>query len=301
MANYNNGHFIKSAVNSVLNQTCKAWELLIVDDGSEDNSVSVIRSMAAADSRIRYLQNDRNRGVGCTKRRLVENCRGDMVAVLDPDDTITEDALAVMWAAHTHKPEASLCWSEHWICDEFLNVITKSSSNFGGDSFAGYIFARSGDIHHFWTFKRDAYFKTSGFDPSFRLAEDQDLFYKLEEIGATHHVDKPLYKYRQHSGSISIGDKRAAAFACHLVAMCAALRRRKSLISPEIWEKQRQVVWRRYKSFLEWGVPKIELALAMRVQHSITSVVELSWSNSVLKQALRYRLGRASKLLLKRL
>jgi hypothetical protein len=86
-----------------------------------------------------------------------------------------------------------------------------------------------------------------------RLAEDQDMYYRLEEVGATRWVNQPLYRYRRHSGSISIGNRTAAAFAHHLMAMAAALQRRRVLLSKGAWEFQRRAVLQHYTEFVEWG------------------------------------------------
>ena len=133
MANYNNGHFITQAVNSVFAQTYDDWELVIVDDCSTDDSVSIIDTLVATDDRIRMFKNDKNRGVGYTKHRAVEESRGTIVAILDPDDVITEDALAMMLKAFSENPSAVLCWSEYWQCNEYLEILTQSCSEFAGD------------------------------------------------------------------------------------------------------------------------------------------------------------------------
>jgi len=296
MANYNNGHFITTAVQSVLAQTHRAWELIIVDDSSTDNSINIIESLAAKDRRIRLMQNHQNRGVGYTKHRAVEESRGAIVAILDPDDALTENALAVMWKAHSENPSASLCWSEHSVCDERLTEIEKSSSKFRGDSQMGCLSSQPGDIHALWSFKRDAYNRTQGFDTKLPLAEDKDLFYKLEEVGATYHVDETLYFYRQHSGSVSIGDRVANAYAYHLIVMCAALKRREPLLTQHSWEQQRQVIWKRYENFVYWGVTEIDLVLAAKLQRSISSDLQLGWAKSTFGKALYFRLRKTLRL-----
>jgi glycosyltransferase involved in cell wall biosynthesis len=292
MANYNNGQFITAAVNSVMAQTHSDWELIIVDDCSTDESVAVIKSLAVHDRRIRILQNERNFGVGFTKRRAIENCRAEVVGILDPDDLIAENALKVMLASHNENPSAAICWSEYYLCDEVLNVIEESRALFKGDAKMGYLLARPGDIHHFWTFKREAYLQTDGIADSLRLAEDQDLFYKLEEVGSTQHVDQVLYYYRHHQGSTSIGSNTAKASAFHLLVMYAALKRRENMLPKAIWLQQRHKVCEYYEQFLEWGAPKLELGLAARLQHTFSDVHKISLAKSPLAKAIRFRLNK---------
>ena len=265
MASFNNGHLLPHAVQSVLSQTTSDWELVIVDDGSSDDSVKVAQEFAAVDKRIRVFINEKNMGVGFTKKRGANECQGTLIGILDPDDALTPDALAVLSEAHASNPDAALCWSEHLKCDDQMSPIEASNSQFRGDAEMGYLSALPGDIHHFWTFKRQSYLQTAGFDISLRLAEDQDLFYKLEEVGATKHILNILYHYRDHSGAISLGDKTAAAFAMHLISMFAALDRRRTLVASSVWKTQCELIHEHYRSFSEWGIPKLKLRVAFRL------------------------------------
>lgn len=289
MANHNNGHLIVTAINSVLAQTLHSWELIIVDDCSTDNSVAVIEELIPNEERIKFLKNDKNRGVGYTKHRAVAECHGDLVGILDPDDALHENALAIMSLAHAENPTAALCWSDYWLCDAELKPIEKSTSIFHGDNNMGYMLAQPGDIHHFWCFKRSSYSKTKGFMVSLRLAEDQDLFYKLEEVGATHNVNETLYYYRHHSGSTSIGENTANAFAYHLIVMCAALRRRMPLLPIDIWLQQCEAVCQQYDNFFDWGATGIDVLLAAQLQRSISSVCRPRKVKSVFAKALKYQ------------
>jgi hypothetical protein len=81
---YNGGPYIGRAIESVLSQTFRDFELLVIDDGSTDNSCEVIEGIP--DNRIRLLRNDGNRGLAWTRNRLVDEARGEYLAWLDQDD-----------------------------------------------------------------------------------------------------------------------------------------------------------------------------------------------------------------------
>ncbi len=81
---YNAEKYIESCMDSVLAQTYKNWELLLIDDGSTDGSAEKIR--AYSDRRIRFYQNDGNRGIPYTRNRGLELARGKYIAFLDADD-----------------------------------------------------------------------------------------------------------------------------------------------------------------------------------------------------------------------
>ena len=84
MPAYNSQSYIRSAIDSVLAQTFKGWELLVIDDSSIDNTAEYVR--AYSDRRIRYLKNAQNLGVAETRNKAIEIARGKYIAFLDSDD-----------------------------------------------------------------------------------------------------------------------------------------------------------------------------------------------------------------------
>lgn len=84
MPTYNCGRFIRESIESVIAQTYTAWELLIVDDCSTDNTAEVVA--AYKDSRIHYLRNEQNRGAALTRNRALREAKGRYIAFLDSDD-----------------------------------------------------------------------------------------------------------------------------------------------------------------------------------------------------------------------
>ena len=91
MPTYNCGRFIADAIQSVLAQTYKAWELIIVDDGSTDNTADIVTSFS--DPRIRYLSNEQNMGAALTRNKALREAKGHYIAFLDADDLWTPEKL----------------------------------------------------------------------------------------------------------------------------------------------------------------------------------------------------------------
>ncbi len=265
MANFNHADLIGAAIASVRAQTIHEWELVIVDDGSSDDSLSVIAKAVAGDARVRVESCKRNRGVGYVKKRCAELALAPVVTILDPDDCLSENALEILVNAHREYPEASLIWSDHHLCDENIQIVKTTSCKYKGDAVAGYLANTLGNIHHCWSFKKDYYSQTEGFSQDFPLAEDQDLFYKLEEVGDTHHVPHVLYYYRVHEGGVSAGDRTAEAYGWHLLAMSEALRRRKRYWSSDRLNEAKQTVDDRWVGFFEWGIQSVSKSLLRRL------------------------------------
>lgn len=84
MPTYNCGRFIRESINSVIAQTYTAWELLIVDDCSTDETQSIVRTFD--DPRIRYMRNEENIGAALTRNRALREVKGQYIAFLDADD-----------------------------------------------------------------------------------------------------------------------------------------------------------------------------------------------------------------------
>ena len=91
MPSFNTGRFIKEAINSVINQTYTNWELIIVDDCSNDDTNEIINSFE--DSRIKYLKNDTNMGAAICRNRALKEAKGKWIAFLDSDDLWKKDKL----------------------------------------------------------------------------------------------------------------------------------------------------------------------------------------------------------------
>lgn len=94
-ASYNYAQYIEEAINSVINQSYQDWELIIVDDGSSDNSVEIIKSYCEKDNRIKLFQheNGQNRGLKETILLGLEHATGEWVAFLESDDFFAPDNL----------------------------------------------------------------------------------------------------------------------------------------------------------------------------------------------------------------
>lgn len=86
MPAYNAAAYIESAIRSVMDQTYGAWRLLVLDDGSSDDTVEIVQRLAKQDSRIALFRNEENCGAARTRNRGLDLCSDGYVAFLDSDD-----------------------------------------------------------------------------------------------------------------------------------------------------------------------------------------------------------------------
>ncbi len=226
IANHNDGKYIKDALASVEKQTYKNYEVVIVDDGSNDDSNVILKELESK-SNYRVYYNDGNHGCGFTKRKCVDLANGDICGFLDADDALTPDALEVMVASHLKHPATSIIYSRYHFCNKDLVPLYISNHQCTIPDNSSFLEYKRGAISHFVTFKKSFYYMTLGINDQFRIAEDLDLYFKMEEVGKTLFIDKPLYYYRNGTGNnTSLNENVVKASYWEIIAKTEACRRR---------------------------------------------------------------------------
>ena len=92
MATYNRAYCIEKAINSVLNQSFKDWELIIVDDGSTDNTEEIIKKYLS-NKKIKYIKLKKNSGVNVARNRAIKEVKGEYCLILDSDNELKSNIL----------------------------------------------------------------------------------------------------------------------------------------------------------------------------------------------------------------
>lgn len=236
IAQYNNGKYFEDCYSSIIAQTYQNWEVIIVDDGSQDDSVAQMKKFIGNDSRFKLYINEENKGCGYTKRRCAELASGELCAFLDPDDAITNEALEVMVAEHAIYPEASMVYSQPFWCDEHLDIRNERTSQQIQNGLPDF-FDFEGYVFHLVSFKKKFYEQTEGLNPYLQRAVDKDLVFLLYEAGDCVFVNKTLYKYRVHGKSISLSGNEDKAYFWYWVAILDAAKRRNVNIENVFVEK----------------------------------------------------------------
>lgn len=250
VANYNNGKYFEDCYKSIIAQTYTNWEVIIVDDGSTDDSVTLIEKIIKDDTRFKFYENAENKGCGSAKRRCAELATGEICAFLDPDDAITSDALSLMVAEHIKIPEASMIYSNLYFCDQNLNIQYENKSK-QIENFNPYFFNFEGDVSAFLSYKNSFYKKSQGINSYLQRAIDRDLLFLLYELGPAYLLDKAFYLYRIHNNGISTNQNQDKAYFWFWVTIIEAAKRRninvenlfveKALVSRKQFYLQREI------------------------------------------------------------
>jgi teichuronic acid biosynthesis glycosyltransferase TuaG len=120
---YNSERFIGEAIRSVVNQSFNNWELLICDDGSTDNSVSIAKNYASRDSRISVIQNKNERGAPGARNSCLDIASGRYIAFLDADDLWLKNKLELQ-ISFMKSNSYTFVYSYHQVIDEDDNFIS---------------------------------------------------------------------------------------------------------------------------------------------------------------------------------
>ncbi|MDR6921822.1 MULTISPECIES: glycosyltransferase family A protein [Chryseobacterium] len=245
IANYNNGKYFKDCYNSLISQSYRNWEVIIVDDASTDDSVEIIEAVIKNDPRFKIYHNPSNQGCGYTKRECMKYATGEICAYLDPDDALYTDALEKTIQEFINNSDIAATYSQMMLCDE--NLIpekvyagTKQIYN------SRYFFNCPTQFAHFFTFKKETYLKTSGINPALKSAVDQDLYLKILEHGDVKYIKEPLYLYRLHSNGISQqsskqGAKESFAKVIHETMKRRGIRKINNQKVPETYTNQQEI------------------------------------------------------------
>lgn len=211
MTAFNAEKYIDNAIESVLRQTFEDFELLIINDGSTDNTVSIIEGYA--DERIRLINNDQNKGLEFSRNRGLTEAKGKYVAILDSDDIAFHTRLEKQYAYLERNPDCALCGSHADIIDE--------QGKLTGEQLTGPAdpeqFRMRLLFHNFFVnssvMYRTELVRALGGYRDFAPAEDFELFVRIAQEAKIHNIQEPLVQYRKHHDNISLKQHKKAVEA----------------------------------------------------------------------------------------
>ena len=205
MTVYNRTDFVPDAVRSILNQTLRDLELIVVDDGSDAPTKAMLRELAESDPRMRAIEQD-NAGIFVAANAGLRACRAPLVARLDSDDLAEPTRLEIQKAFFDDSANAEVvcCGTFMKLVDaqnRFLHIEVKPTDDqaIQEDLLRGHCAIG----HPSSMMRRSALERIGGYDESFTSAGDLEIFLRLGEVGKLANLDAPLTRYRLHAQSVS--------------------------------------------------------------------------------------------------
>lgn len=203
ITNYNYEKFIKQAVESVLNQSFQNFELLIIDDGSTDNSKDIIESYAP-DPKIRVVY-QQNKGLNITNNIALQLASGKYIMRLDADDYLIAEALEKMVKVLQSDDDLGLVFPDYYLVDSENNITAEiKRHDFGKD-----VKLLDQPAHGACTMIRTDFLReVGGYDESYSCQDGYELWIKFVTKFKVANINEPLFFYRQHGANLTSNEER---------------------------------------------------------------------------------------------
>jgi glycosyltransferase involved in cell wall biosynthesis len=197
---FNSARYVTAAVDSVLGQTYQDLELLVVDDGSTDDTGAALCRYGAS---IRVIRQE-NSGVAVARNRGIAESRGRYIAFLDADDTWSANKLVRQIEEVKRHPGCRFCYSAFTVVDADLRPLAVRRRIWDGPALEG-LLLRGNIVGSICTVlcERSLFEGKNGFDPQLSQCADWDMWVRLATQTEFVYVDEPLVTYRQHGTNMS--------------------------------------------------------------------------------------------------
>lgn len=197
---YNCEKYIEESLESIINQTYENLDILIIDDGSTDNTVNLIQQYK--DKRIRLLRNDRNRGIPYTRSRGLEECKGKYLALMDADDISLPERIKKQVNFLEENKDIDAIGAYYQKFGGKINRIVNKPSN-SEEIRCGLIFANQ--IGNPTSMIRVSSIKKHNilYNKNYFVVQDYDFWVQLSKVGKIDVLKEVLLKYRTGHSNIS--------------------------------------------------------------------------------------------------
>lgn len=198
ITNRNYGRYIENAIKSVLRQTFKKIELIIVDDASIDSSKKIIKKYENKNL-CTAIYNKNSKGLIKSSNIAIKAARGQFVIRLDADDYLDQNSLSVFINAITKDDNIALVYSDYYLVDEKKNILSleKQLSRNAINLYDKPVLAACCLI------RKSAIFSVNLYDERFNRQDGYDIWYKLIQNFKIKHVPLPLFFYRRHEKNLT--------------------------------------------------------------------------------------------------
>lgn len=217
-ASYNYAEFISEAIESVLAQTFSDWEMIIVDDGSSDNSIEIIKGYCKKDDRIKLFCHEKNQNLGLrsTIKLGLSKSSGEYIAFLESDDLWTKDYLAEKMEKFNNFPQVSIIFNdiepfgEEKLIKKKKEYFTKREKLLKGKNFPRKIFDEMSFLNLITTFssamvKREELEKVK-YNSTIPAYLDYWIWVQIVAKTEVFYINKKMTRWRLHKKSYANKD-----------------------------------------------------------------------------------------------
>ncbi len=266
---YNGGQYLLHSVESVLTQEFEDFELLIIDDHSNDGSVEYLSKLT--DSRIQVYYNESNKGLFPNLNYLIQRAKSDLIKLWAQDDIMLPNCLSEFVSFHQRNPEIGFSYSQRIIINENGIEIENSRIDHTPDVFskelhtkiAYYTGSIAGNISNV-TLNKTAMQRVGLFDESMRISADFDMWVRMAEHFPIGHINHKLIKLRDHQGQLS---RKEEYYINHVKEDLIVYRKLDGYSSASIKSKGRKLLRQKkllfYYTLMLKNIVKLRIALSL--------------------------------------
>jgi glycosyltransferase involved in cell wall biosynthesis len=299
---FNGAAHILDAVNSILAQTFRDFELLVIDDGSTDHSLTLLAPLAAQDSRLTILA-EPHRGLVASLNHGIKSARGSLIARMDADDIALPERFAAQVAyldAHADCVAVGTAILKVNSAGQAISkraakpaISTPPQPTFDPRAFPPRI---GGIAHPTAMIRASALAAVGGYRPYFYNAEDRDLWARLWTVGRLHELPELGLRYRVHSGSVT-RQKRGEQLLSHMLADLSAIARHLKLDDTGILQRSltsddKQVALDEYAMLISDTYPVATYRMYHCIRNRMWCFAPFRSRRDMLKQVAQHLLAR---------
>jgi glycosyltransferase involved in cell wall biosynthesis len=216
ITNYNYGAFIQEAINSVLEQDYPAVEILIIDDGSSDNSHSIIDKYVSHE-KIKVIY-QKNQGLTRTNNVALRLSNGKYIVRLDADDRLKPNAITNLVNGFSHE-KIAMVFGNWDVVDEHCNFIYSYKRH----DFENEVTLMDCPAHGACTMFRTDYLKSvGGYDEDLRCQDGYELWFRIVDKFEVKSLDKVIFDYRRHGTNLTSNEERILSTRSNILKKISA-------------------------------------------------------------------------------
>lgn len=203
MPAHNASKHISIAIESILSQTFKNFEFLIVNDNSSDKTARIVRKYARKDPRIRLFNNSKRLDIAGSLNKGIENAKSDIIARMDADDISYPQRFELQYKLIQKSKRIAAVGANIILIDSSENVVGLRNYPQTSDKLKKCLFKYSPFAHPVVMFRKDIFEKVGKYNPKYSPTEDLDLWFRLGKENEFRSIPRPLLKYRLSEKSSS--------------------------------------------------------------------------------------------------
>lgn len=193
---YNADRFIYKAIESILNQTLKDFEFIIINDASTDKSLQIIYKFKKKDKRIRLINNKKNLQMSRSLNIGISQAKSELIARMDQDDIALLNRFNIQYAFLKSHPNIAIVGNDILTIDEYDKVVGKRTYPTTSKGLKSIMFRYSPFAHPTVMFRKKIFEEIGGFNPQMVPCEDTDFWFRLGRKYEFANIPSFLLKYR---------------------------------------------------------------------------------------------------------